>query len=115
MDELRADFRQYYGLDADDMGRGYTMLHAASLVVMLPAGSRVMAALDPATVWGLDQQLMAATANAVRYLLWAQAGGGSPKPEPIGPPERGRSDIEAVEADDYVSELKRLRGGGDGD
>lgn len=114
MDELRADFRQYYGIDADAMGEGYTLVHAASLVAMLPAGSRVRAAEDPASAWGLDQQLAAATANASRYLLWAMTGGGK-RPEPIGPPERGRGDIEAIEADGYLDELRRLRGGTNGD
>lgn len=110
--ELRADFQQYYGLNLDGMGDAYSVTHAACLAVMLPGESRTMRAIDPACAWGLDQMLTAATANAARAIAWAMSGGkASDRPEPLLPPGRRDSDIEAIDADDYIAELARLRGG----
>ena len=96
-DELRADFQQYYGLNIDGMGADYSVTHAAVLAVMLPLGARVPSKADPSLEWSLDRQLAAATANAVRDLHWAMAGGGeADRPERIGPPAQAgghRGDI----------------------
>lgn len=115
-DELRADFQQYYGLNIDGMGADYSVTHAAVLAVMLPLGARVPSKADPSLEWSLDRQLAAATANAVRDLHWAMAGGGeADRPERIGPPAPKREDIEEIYAEDYIEELARLRRCGDGD
>jgi len=110
--ELRADFQQYYGLNLDDMGKDYTVFHAACLAAMLPGESRVMRSVDPAFEWGLDQMLIAAVANAARSIAWAMSGGReADRPELLLPPGRRDGDIEAIDADDYMAELARLRGG----
>ena len=72
--------------------------------------------LAPATANALTLAPAAATANAVRDLHWAMAGGGeADRPERIGPPAPKREDIEEIYAEDYIEELARLRGGADGD
>lgn len=101
------------------MGCRYTCAHAAALAVMLPRGSRVMAALSPASEWGIDQQLMAATANAVRDVAWLIADPQrreSTRPEPIAPPDPGgEEDGPAMGADEYLAALAAMRGGRGGD
>lgn len=111
--ELRADFQQYYGLNLDRMGIEYTVLHAADLAVMLPRGSRVLARIDPATEWTIEAQIMAASANAARDLVWLEA---DPKRrrsnrlEPIMPPSsKAESAIEPIDEEDYLETLEYLR------
>jgi hypothetical protein len=78
-----------------------------------------MTALSPASEWGLDQQLMAACANAARDVAWLIADPErreSTRPEPIGPPGSGDDDdAMAMDADEYLAALAAMRGGCDGD
>lgn len=84
-DELRADFQQYYGLDIDGMGAGFSHAHAASLVKMLPRGSRVGRALNPDSEWDDATYILAQIEYDLRVLAWqntkdGQKGRNRPKP-----------------------------------
>ena len=111
--QLRADFQQYYGLNLDGMGRGYTAMHAADLAVMLPSDSRTYLAIDPENSWTLEAQLSADMVNAARDLVWLEADAKrrrSNRPKPIGPKVSAPNpDAEAIDADDYLETLERLR------
>lgn len=88
-DELRADFQRYYGLNLDDMGKTYTVAHAAALARNLPAGSAVHRALNPALEWADSDYLLMQIEYDIRLLAWSLAGGKksrSPKPKPIETP-----------------------------
>lgn len=88
-DELRADFQQYYRLNIDDMGNGYTYQHAAVLVSQLPIGSRVLSKMDPRASWTQSDYLLSLIEYDLRVLAWqktkdAEHGRNKPKP-PLEP------------------------------
>lgn len=84
-DELRADFQQYYGLNMDGMGEGFSYAHAASLMRQLPSCSRVSKALNPDNEWDDATYMLALIEYDLRVLIWqntkdAQKGRNQPKP-----------------------------------
>lgn len=110
--EIRADFQQYYGLNIDRVGRDYSTVHAADLAVMLPSNSRVYLAINPDNAWTLEAQLAAAMANAARDLVWLEADTKrrrSNRPKPIGPKQPTNTEAEAINADEYLETLEKLR------
>lgn len=114
---LRADFQQYYNLNIDRLGRDFSAVHAADLAVMLPSDSRTYIAIDPDNAWTLEAQLAAAIVNAARDLVWLEADAKRRlcnRPKPIGPkPPPANPDVDAIDADEYLEVLDRLRGGSD--
>lgn len=91
-DELRADFQQFYGLNLDHMGNGYSHAHAAVLVSQLPIGSRVLSKMDPRASWSQTEYLLSLIEYDLRVLAWqktkdAEHGRNKPKP-PISPEKR---------------------------
>lgn len=84
-DELRADFQQYYGLNLDGMGVGYSHAHAAALMMQLPLDSRISRKLNPDNEWSDDTYLLSAIEYDLRVLIWqntkdAQRNRNKPKP-----------------------------------
>lgn len=68
--ELRADFRQYYHVSADDIGNGISVAEAADLAAMLPVRSRCMSVENPELSWDVDHYLLAKMSDTLAYLLW---------------------------------------------
>lgn len=86
---LRADFQRFYGLNLDDMGRTYGVLHAADLAVHLPAESAVKREMSGG--WSRSEHLLAELVDGFALYMWAKAGGkAGRKPKPI--PRPGVSD-----------------------
>lgn len=68
--ELRADFRQYYHVSADDIGNGISVSEAADLAAMLPVRSRCMSVENPELSWDVDHYLLAKMSDTLAYLFW---------------------------------------------
>ena len=68
--ELRADFRQYYHVSADDIGNGISVTEAADLAAMLPVRSRCMSVENPELSWDVDHYLLAKMSDTLAYLFW---------------------------------------------
>lgn len=68
--ELRADFRQYYNVSADAIGREVSVAEAADLAAMLPVRSRCMSVENPELSWDVDHYLLAKMSDTLAYLLW---------------------------------------------
>lgn len=112
-DFLRADFQQFYGLNIDEIGVSFSVHHAATLASMLPTESRTIAVAAPYASWSLQDQLLAAATNALNLLVWMEADpkrNRSNKPKPIEPPKKHSSDSVYLDADEYLSTLKEMRG-----
>lgn len=114
---MRADFQQYYGLDLDGMGRDYTTLHAADLLMQLPEGARTRVAYDPASAWTTDRTLVACAVNALNLIWWSKTKDGQRgrnRPRPVGPAERGgarKKQAMAMSVGELDEILSRPRGG----
>lgn len=67
--ELRADFRQYYGVKYD-AAFDDDPFEAADLAAMLPSGSRLVGAIDPERSWTREQYMGAVCANALSFMGW---------------------------------------------
>ena len=68
--ELRADFRQYYNVSADAIGREVSVAEAADLAAMLPVRSRCMSAVRPELSWDIEDYLLAKMCDTLAYLFW---------------------------------------------
>lgn len=85
---VRADFQQFYGLNIDGMGRDYTTLHAADLLVELPGNSRIKRIYGGDGIWDFDRVLAALVVDALNVLVWQRTKDGSKgrnRPKPIAP------------------------------
>lgn len=86
---------------------------------MLPRGSRCAGALDARLSMTDDQLLLVMATNALREVAWLVADArrdpaNRPKPiVPAGFEEHSGSDAEAIDADEYLETLARMRGGRD--
>jgi hypothetical protein len=113
--ELRADFRQYYGCSFEGALRE-SAAEAADLAVMLPRGSRVMAAVNPEYSWTQEDYLLADAANSLRILVWSKTKDGQKnrnRPKPIEPPKSAFKEKAGMgyTADEYRELLSRPRKG----
>lgn len=111
--ELRADFRQYYGVSFDEALKT-SVIEAADLTVMLPRGSRTFSAIDPEYSWEQSHYLLANIANSLQLLVWAQSKDGQKnrkRPKPITPPKRPREKTVSYTVDEYREILSRPRRG----
>ena len=112
---LRADFQHYFGLDIDRMGVDYSALHAADLAANLPEGSRVLASIDPQSVWTSDRSLMAAMVNDLNWLVWAKTKDGQHnrnRPRIVGVSEQpGERKIVgmAMEPDELLETIGKIK------
>lgn len=109
--ELRADFRQYYGVSFDGMLET-SVIEAADLAIMLPRGSRTFTAINPEYSWEQSHYLLANIANSLQLLVWAQTKDGQKnrkRPKPITPPKRPREKTVAYTVDEYKELLSRPR------
>lgn len=100
-DELRADFQQYYGLNLDDMGNGYSYAHAAVLVAQLPIGSRLLSKMDPRASWTQSEYLLSLIEYDLRVLAWQRtrdAERGQNKPKPPLEPQREQEPYKVTHA-----------------
>ena len=114
---MRADFQQFYNLNIEHMGRDFSTLHAAELLVELPQESRIHALYLEDGAWTLDRTLAAMAVNALNILVWQRSKDGQKnrkRPKLIGPfgSERdGDGKLEAsamsVEELDYFLSLPR--------
>ena len=62
--ELRADFRRYYGCSYSEVERS-SPAEAADLAFLLPRGSSLLTAIDPAYAWTRAEVLLATVANVI--------------------------------------------------
>lgn len=96
---VRADFQEFYNLNIEHMGRDYSTIHAAELLVELPEQSRVRAIYAENGPWTLDRTLAAMTVNALNVLVWQKTKDGQRnrnKPKMVGPFEDvGKKSIDA--------------------
>lgn len=109
--ELRADFRQYYGVSFDEALRT-SVIEAADLATMLPRGSRTFTAINPEYLWEQSHYLLANIANSLQILVWAQTKDGQKnrnRPKPITPPKRPREKTVTYTVDEYKERLSRPR------
>lgn len=112
--ELRADFRQFYGISADDIGICYSVSEAADLAVMLPRESRCAGAYRKENAWATEHYLLAHIANTLDLFVWAMSGSKTDKPELIYPPGTKKADGKKKETivltkEEYMEKLKRKR------
>lgn len=66
MDELEADFHQYYNLDIAGIDRD----KAARLMFQLPETSRVKLKVQPANTWGWSEMLLNKISYQLDLLAW---------------------------------------------
>jgi hypothetical protein len=111
--ELCADFQQYYDINIEQIEEQCTPRHAATLAAMLPQGSRVSVALDPAGAWGWQEHMLADIANTLRVIAWALTNGGkhTARPDMIRPPTRSAAPTRPriTDPEEYERKLSRLR------
>lgn len=111
--QIRADFRQYYGLSFDRAVEE-SVVEAADLLFMLPRGSRTFSAIDPEFSWEQEHYLLASIANSLQILVWAQSKDGQKnrnRPKPIMPPKKQVEKSVSCTADEYKEKLSRPRKG----
>lgn len=114
---MRADFQQYYNLNIERMGRDFSTLHAADLLVELPQESRIHALYLDDGIWTLDRTLAAMAVNALNVLVWQRSKDGQKnknRPKLVGPfgaSEGGGEKLDAsamsIEELDYYLSLPR--------
>lgn len=101
--ELRADFQRVYGLNIDEMGKSYSVHHAAELAAMLPSDSLVLKAESPALEWGETMYMLRNIEFFMRVLIWQNTKDGQKgrkKPKPIETPsERAELRDKALNTD----------------
>ena len=68
--ELRADFRQFYGVGMGELGRSLPVSEAADLAACLPAGSRCATPEGQAWGWDDTRWLLARIEHGLRVLAW---------------------------------------------
>lgn len=120
--ELRADFQQFYGLNIDDMGDGYSVLHAADLAAHLPRDGRTYVAENPDNAWTLQNQVLALIEFRLHWWNWAHTDDGMHMrnyPKCLIPSdEQARSassgDSEQMPVDEMMQFVTNLIGGDDG-
>lgn len=107
--ELRADFQRFYGLNLDDMGRSYSVHHAACIAAHMPQGSALYASIDPSSEWTASDHLLSLIEYDIRSLAWGLSGGRkskSPKPKRIEPPSASRkTDYSRSDMDEIADAL----------
>lgn len=110
--ELRADFRQYYHVSADDIGSGISVAEAADLAAMLPVRSRCMSAEKPELSWDIDHYLLAKISDTLAYFFWCNTKDGVKginRPNMIERPgqesktEQGRTSLTIEECSEILS------------
>jgi len=114
--ELRADFRQFYQVSADEIGRTLSVEEAADLAAMLPPQSRCMVVLNMQNTWGTDEYLLAYIANTLAYFFWSTTEDGAhgrKKPHTIYPPgmapKKKKIKSMTIEACDAFLKRKRVK------
>lgn len=96
-DELRADLQQYYGLNIDGMGKGYSHAHAAALVAQLPAQSRVKTHYNPDSEWGEVEKMLASIDYTLRLIAWSKTKDAQHRrnePQPVKTPAERKAERE---------------------
>lgn len=98
------------------MGRGYSTLHAASLLSCLPIGARTWAAYSDGGVggWTRDQVLLGAIADAANLIAWSKtkdAERNRNRPKSVLPKaERDRKVVGiAMTPDELMEAIERIR------
>ncbi len=112
--ELRADFRQFYGVGLGELGRSLPVSEAADLAACLPAGSRCAAPEGQAWGWDDTRWLLARIEYGLRVLAWHNTEDGRKgrnPPRMVAPgPGRGGGEPEGVTSGELDDLLKRRRG-----
>ena len=95
------------------MGEDYSLLHAADLAMQLPAGSRVMGALNPEMKWDDKTRLLALIEYWLHGIVWSfskDAKHNRNEPELHSPvkKKRKRDDILALDPEEYGRALEEL-------
>lgn len=100
--ELSADFRRYYGVPYSEVERS-SPIEAADLAFLLPLGSCLKSAIDPALAWTRTDHLLAAAVNAIAAL------GGAKKPPITVPTVKRREAAFTADVDTVASILSKPR------
>ena len=111
--ELRADFRQYYGVSFDESLEA-SVIETSDLAAMLPRGSRTFTAINPEYAWEQHHYLLANIANSLQFLVWAKTKDGQKnrnRPKTIKPPKKQEENKVTFTADEYMERLSRPRKG----
>lgn len=86
--QLRADFREYYGVSFDAL-LSQSWVETADLVAGLPSGSRTMSAYDPSTSWNWNEHILAQIFNLLSAYIFYQDKKNKHKKAPtIEPPKK---------------------------
>lgn len=113
-DELRADFRQYYGLDLERIREEMSCSSAASLAAMLPRQARSWVRENPDLAWDDRTWMLRSIEHSCRVLCWMRtkdAARGLNPPRPIDPPSVARDRANRIARTD-VAEIDRVLGRG---
>lgn len=110
---LRADFQRFYGLDLDTLGHGLSVVRASDLAAYLPPDAAIYRESNPDWQWTLENQLLPAQVDALRWLVWSKTTDGQrnrnhPKPIPrpgVKPEHRNRFEGVTVVSLDRIKEL----------
>lgn len=113
-DELTADFQQYYNLDLNQIGKTFSVMHAAVLATQLPTNSRTFAKEWPEMTWSEDTYLLSRLEHLMRIQIWSQskdAQKGRNFPEPLDTPGKTKRMQERLENTNIHELDKALLGG----
>lgn len=108
--EIFHDFQHYYNLNAEEIGQGITLARAATLLEMLPAGSKYMAAVCPAAEWDEKTYLLASIEHSLRVLAWQNTEDARKKrnkPKPVETPEIRRERVSKIKNTD-IENIKKI-------
>lgn len=113
-DELRADFQQFYHLNVDDLGRAFSVRHAAALAAQLPAGARCPGRAEPSASLTPSEIFLEAIEYNTHVLWWQNSKDGQknrnkPKPAGLGRPRKRKGVGKGVPLDELSSLLSRPR------
>lgn len=112
-DELEADFRQFYGLDLNDLGRSFSLRHAAVLAAQLPVEARVTRNIEPNLSWSPETWLLRRIEHLFSLYLYSQNKNRGQKPKPVDTPAESKDVLKSLEKTDfdYIAEKLGVRNG----
>lgn len=107
-DELEADFRQYYGLNLDDVGSAFTFSHAANLAANLPKDSRCLVKIEPDLSWNSETWILRRIDYLLASIAYNLGGKSSQKPKILDPPSKAAHIERSIENTDFKKIAERL-------
>lgn len=106
-DELEADFQEFYGLNLEDMGKAYSVRHAAVLAANLPAQARCLKSINHDLDWSLETHMLSVIEYDLRCLMWSLS---DAKKKHIPYPKQLKPHKEKKIKEVKLSDMERIEG-----